>query len=185
MKHLFHDNLLRSTVAIISATALAVACLPKEDNNNDEQGESGFYGYSSYSYGTTYSGNARDDSAGFGPADVTVAITDEGLTLRLVDAPSPMTFGYAQTGDCEGDTCWQAESCASNTSGPAVCHDVTSNLLQLAHVSAADHLVPSSTTMVTPGMLGSLTFVLDGGDACYTWGHNPDYYAQNFGCTLW
>jgi hypothetical protein len=184
MKHLLHDNLLRSTVAVLSATALAVACLPKEEKKDDDRGESGFYSYSSYSYGTTYS-DARGDSSGFGPADVTVAITDEGVTVRLVDPPSPMTFGFAQTGDCEGDTCWLAESCASNTSGPAVCHDITSTQLQLAHVSAADHLVPSSTTMVTPALLGALTFVLDGGDACYTWGHNPDFYAQTFGCTVW
>ncbi len=181
MKHLLHDNLLRSTVAILSATALAVACLPKEENNNNDQGESGFY---SYSYGTTYT-DAVGGPDGFGPENVTVAITDEGLTVRLLEPPSPMTFGFAQTGDCEGDTCWQAESCASNTSGPAVCHEMTSGLLQLAHVSAADHLIPSSTTMVTPDLLGALTFVLDAGETCYTWGHDPGYYAASFGCTVW
>jgi hypothetical protein len=55
MKHLLHDNLLRSTVAVLSATALAVACLPKEEKKDDDRGESGFYSYSTYSYGTTYS----------------------------------------------------------------------------------------------------------------------------------
>ena len=172
------DPLLRSTLTVLAATAIAVACLPKEDDTRDEGSDS----WGSYSY---YYASSGQRSAGFGPEDVTVALTSHGLTLHVVDAPDTMNFGFAQTGDCAAGACWQGESCTSSAVGPALCHEVTNETLRLTLVSAADHVIPSVTTRVAYHQVGVLTFMLDTGEACFTWGHSPEYYADAFGCTVW
>ena len=176
---LLHDPVVRSTLAVLAATAFAVACLPKEDDSRDDT-------YDSWGSTYTYYGYAqRQNTQRFGPEDITVNLDANGLTVRVLDAPGDMSFGYAQTGDCTTTTCWQGESCASDTAGPSVCHALTGETLKLTHVTAADHLVPSSTTLVTPDMRGTLTFLLDTGSECFTWGHSPAHYADAFGCTVW
>jgi len=178
IKSLHLDPLLQSTLAVLAATAVAVACLPEEDDTRDEGSDS--WGRYTYYYSTS-----GQRSAEFGPEDVTVALTSHGLTLRVVDAPDTMHFGFAQTGDCTAESCWQGESCTSSANGPAVCHEVTGDTLQLTSVSAVDHIMSSSTTRVDIQQLGSLTFLLDTGETCFTWGHAPAYYSDAFGCTVW
>jgi len=178
MKNLFHDSLTRSTLVVLAGTALAIACLPKEDDD-DDGGDSGGY----YSYGYSSSGQ-RMEAPGFGPEDVAVSLTREGLVVRLLEPTPGLTMGLAQTGDCDGD-CWVAESCTADAIGGAVCHDLSEDGVVLLPVSATDQVLPSHTTRVTPGQQGFLTFMLDDGAQCYTWGHDPTFYAERYGCSVW
>ncbi len=176
MSSFLQDRFYRSSFTVLCATGLAVACLPKEDE--DEKNDTGWDSGGGYYGGVEY-------SEAFGPQDVQVTLSSRGMRVAVVDAPGPMSFGFAQTADCAGDTCWQAESCMPDASGLSICHDLDASKLELVPVAAADHLIPSSTTLVGPGLEGKLTFMLDAGTACYTWGHNPSYYADALGCEVW
>lgn len=174
------DRLWPTTLAVLLGTAMAIACLPKEDDDDDERdGDSSSY---SYRYGSSYSDT--EDAAGFGPEDVTVELHAEGLRLRLVDAPAAFDFGVVQTAGCTDD-CWTAESCLPSAHGVSVCHDAGTTGVVLDRVSGTDVLEASRTTRTSSALAEQLTFLLDDGATCYTWGHAPAQVAELLGCTIW
>jgi len=184
MKKRFQDPILHSALFVFGATLLAVACLPEEDKDNRDNGDSGGSLYYSYSYGTTSTSRGNITTADFGPEDIVVSLTHEGLTIQMVEDARELAFGMTQTGDCAG-ACWSSESCGASPDSASICHDVPPNGLTLVPVSAADQVLPSVTSLVRPELQGSLTFIVDDGAECYTWGHNPAHYVDQFGCTAW
>lgn len=166
----------RPILVALAATLVAVACLPDEDKDERESRDSG--------WGFSTSAGSDDGRGDFGPEDVELVLSRQGLTLKLLDDARALTFGMAQTGGCT-DHCWTAESCGITPDGTAICHDVPSTGLSLVPVSTADQVQPSSSTRVRPDLTGQLTFVLDDGTSCWTWGHDPSYYADQLQCTVW
>lgn len=186
MSRLRIDPLHRSIVLTLVATGFAVSCLPKEDDGRRRFGDTGrgtsgyySYGYSGYDDYDDYYG--YDDS--FGPEDVSLSLSSGGVTLTLVNADSGFDFGILESGAC-GEDCWLAEGCFESTGGYAFCHDAGTTGVSLATVATPDEVVSSATTLFSDSLADAMTYVLDDGSDCYTWGSTPGYYID-YGCTAW
>lgn len=112
--------------------------------------------------------------------DFTLELTSSGVSLVLHDAPAPMSFGMVEQGVC-GDACWVAESCVGATEGVSVCHDAGTTGVTLSLVTSADEVRASETTLFHDGLDSDIGYMLDAGDACYTWGAGASYY-DGLGC---
>lgn len=141
-------------------------------------------------------GGAGEGGAGGGephaPTDpvVTLSWDAEGAHLRVVDGAEngPYLFGLAETG--LGQAGWYGEDCIEGLSGGVdVCHSVPeSGMLDLVHVGSVDEVTDGQTLLSEDSALG-LTYVLirdtEESLGCWTWGHDPAFYADPpLGCSI-
>ena len=127
------------------------------------------------------SGDSGQTSSDLTADDLSLELTSTGVSLVLYNAPAPMSFGIVEQGDC-GDECWEAESCVGTTEGYSVCHDAGTSGVNLSRVTSADEVRASETTLFHDGNTNDIGFLLDSGDACFTWGAAESYY-DDLGCT--
>jgi len=169
---------------------LSSGCLPEDDGKNDQgriigsrEGTTGYsYGYPGYSY--SYYDYTTTDSDDFGPANVIVELSADGVVLQIAGNDTPFMFGMIESGVC-GDDCWVAEGCYEDVEGMAFCHDAGTTGVTLTRALTVDEVSASETTLFSSEQEGFLTFVLDNGTDCYTWGSTPGYYIDRGGCTVW
>lgn len=115
---------------------------------------------------------------------------DEGVTIRI-DAPADVEFrfGLAETLSTNG---WYGEDCLHGApEGIQQCHEITGNMATLRRVTSMDRVRSGETTLYWPAIGEIATVYLeapnvlrdDGTPHCWTWGHDPAYYAER-GCTV-
>ena len=131
--------------------------------------------------GSPDSGDSGQTSSDLTAADLSLELTSTGVSLVLYTAPGPMSFGMVEQGAC-GEDCWEAESCVASTEGYSVCHDAGTTGVTLTRVSSADEVRASETTLFSDELDSDIGFLLDSGDACFTWGAGESYY-DDLGCT--
>lgn len=107
--------------------------------------------------------------------------TQRTATLEVsIDDPAGRTgwqLGMAETE--AGSRGWYGEDCLTGTGPYAWCHPIDGDTLLLERVPTPAEVVGGETTLFWPGM--NLTWYLDDGEDCWTWGHDPSWYA---GCAL-
>lgn len=105
--------------------------------------------------------------------------SDLDVTVHDPLGRTSWSFGMAETS--AGGAGWYGEDCYLGTGPTALCHGFTGTSLHLDQVSSIGGVVEGSTTLLWTDM--DLTYYLSDGATCYTWGHDPSYYAP-LGCTV-
>ena len=145
--------------------------------------------------------SSRDSGAGAGSVDsandtgydpcplaecaANVTWSTDGVMLAVTNVPGSLRFGMAQTGGSAG---WYGEDCVDgpgpNSGDYDICHPASETGVTLDTVVEPGNVVAGSTTLFTYALAedGSITYVLHGDAACWTWGHDPSYYESKFGC---
>ena len=104
-------------------------------------------------------------------------------TLEVeIDDPAGRTswsFGMAETE--AGEAGWYGEDCFVGLGAYTHCHAFEGDTLVLQRVRTPAEVESGESTLFWPGM--NLTYVLDDGDDCWVWGHDPSYY-DPLGCEL-
>ncbi len=126
------------------------------------------------------SGDTGTSSNDLTADDFTLELTSTGVSLVLLNASVPMTFGMVEQGDC-GDDCWEAESCLNSTEGYSFCHEAGTEGVSLTRVDSADEVRANETTLFHSGLTSDIGYILDTGETCFTWGEAADYF-NGLGC---
>lgn len=115
-------------------------------------------------------------SAGNSPPDMSVHLRADGVRVSVKSVPKPAKFGIAETAADEGG--WFGEDCMSPE---AICHDLVGmdTLVQQVH---SVKQVRSGSTLFDNHFGGSLSYIIQSGDKCWTAGHEPEYFAS-LGCS--
>jgi hypothetical protein len=129
------------------------------------------------------------------PADATAEWTDsKTLVVTVTEAVEfgPYFFGLAETGNGGGDG-WDGEDCIPGVNDDYdICHPVGEDgRLTLTSIhpdeggSIAD-LEEGVTTLMSGPRAAGITYVLvrlSEDENCWTWGHDPQHYVEELGCT--
>lgn len=94
-------------------------------------------------------------------------------------------FGMAETG--AGANGWYGEDCIDGTDTTFdmdVCHSIRSGGLNLGYTTAATLVEDADRTLFQGQHSDSLTYYVATQDreVCWTWGDDPSYYKDRFGC---
>ncbi|MDG1481116.1 MAG: hypothetical protein P8R54_16105 [Myxococcota bacterium] len=128
--------------------------------------------------GTTDEADADTDAdADF---DASVAWNAGSVDLTLTGGVSGY-FGMAETGCADADNCWYGEDCIYGdlTKTYFYCHPTNENGVSLLYGGAFDALSEGTETVFGGASFdGTVTYYVEQGSACYTWGHDTSYYGS-------
>ncbi|MFT5686870.1 MAG: hypothetical protein ACI8RZ_007827 [Myxococcota bacterium] len=94
-------------------------------------------------------------------------------------------FGMAETDCADPDECWYGEDCIYGdlTETYFYCHPTNANGVSLLYGGAYNTLYEGTETVFGGSSFdGSVTYYIEQGGTCYTWGHDTSYYS-GLGCT--
>lgn len=126
------------------------------------------------------------EDTGYDPGDgpiFGVGWTAAGLTLYVDNGAGTYTLGMAETDPASPDP-WTGEDCFNGyTSGDGTtwlfCHPLGEAGGALATVGSVDEIVEGESTILSFRFEDVITYAVwsDRTGECWTWGHDPEYYA--------
>ena len=111
----------------------------------------------------------------WGPASITLSISDLG-------DDNAAWFGLAETGCGDPSSCWYGEDCIYGYENYFYCHPSSPTGVELDYGADINTLQEGINTLFTNDSFdGTVTYYVESDSQCWTWGHDPSYYA-GLGC---
>lgn len=133
------------------------------------------------------SDTGTDPGLGFGPEDVDLTLSANGIAIAIRESEQLFSLGIAPDCDIEDPSCWLAESCLDEQSSYEFCHPLAANGGTLRKVGTPSEITEGANTLFDDSFEGQLGYALipaEGGE-CFAWGTNKAYYVNALGCTAW
>lgn len=102
---------------------------------------------------------------------------EDSVDLDIVDPLNRQVWSFGYVNQTTG---WSGEDCRDGLGAFNWCH-VIGRQATLHQTCTVTEIEPGATTFAHAGEAEQLTFVLESGVDCYTWGANPSYYVL-LGC---